>query len=136
MLQVRKSDKARSGRGKSFRRTFMVAAAAASAVVLAAPSASAVSYTYTYGGEGSATWFSDGDTLTICDYEPDGASVVVYADFTDTKKWHTAGAGKCTDRSYGNLTEGFDFSLRVCLGDYSENLTYWGTCSDWFRVEA
>ena len=132
MLTLRRSDRTSSGR-KTVRNALVVAAAAASAIVLAAPSAGAATVP---GGGGKATWYSNGDKLTICDTASDGKSVLVQASFTNTLKWHTSGAGGCTDRSYGNLEEGFDFSIRVCLGDYSQGIYYPATCSAWADVSA
>ncbi|MGW4700032.1 hypothetical protein [Streptomyces sp. NPDC004285] len=132
MFSLRQSNRTRSG-SKTVRNALVVAAAAASALVLAAPSAGAAGVP---GGAGSATWYSNGDKLTICDNAADNKSVVVQASFTNTLKWHTSGAGKCTDRSYGDLAEGFSFSFRVCLGDYSEGIYYPATCSGWVGAVA
>ena len=132
MLTLRRSDRTSSGK-KTVRNALVVAAAAASAIVLAAPSAGAAGVP---GGGGNATWYSNGDKLTICDTASDGKSVLVQASFTNTLKWHTSGAGGCTDRSYGNLAEGFAFSFRVCLGDYSEGIYYPASCSAWTSAVA
>ncbi|MEV4947840.1 hypothetical protein [Streptomyces sp. NPDC053755] len=132
MIDIRQQNRTRSG-GRKVRNALVVTAAAASALVLAAPSAGAAGVP---GGAGSATWYSNGDKLTICDHASDGKSVVAQASFTSTLKWHTSGAGKCTDRSYGDLAEGFGFSFRVCLGDYSSGIYYPATCSDWTRAVA
>ncbi|QNP62582.1 hypothetical protein [Streptomyces genisteinicus] len=125
MPTMTRPNRKRYGR-KTTRNTLVVAAAAASALVLAAPTAGAAGVP---GGGGSATWYADGDKMRICDTAADGKSVVVIASFTNTWKWHTSGAGGCTDRSYGNLPEGFAFSFRVCLGDFSEQYYLPATCS-------
>jgi hypothetical protein len=78
---------------------------------------------------GYGHWFPDGDAMYVCDSSADGWSVVVIARFGAgdyRHKWHTAGAGKCTERSYGNLPEGTGFSFWTCIGDYSDDRHIFG----------
>ena len=80
---------------------------------------------------GYGHWFPDGDAMYVCGTSTDGWSVVVIANFNggDVRyKWHTAGAGKCTERSYGNLREGTEFVFWTCLGDYSDNQIAGNSC--------
>ena len=117
-------------------RSKMVRLAAAFAVVIAgglawmAPASAADSFgCTTYGcfygdgwGSGYGYWMQDGDVMRVCDTYPDGWSVVIIATINGANapyKWHTAGAGTCTDRSYGNLPEGTTFTYFTCLGKYS-----------------
>lgn len=130
----------------------LVRLATACAVVIAgslawaAPASAADAMTCTvYGcyeregwGTGYGYWQADGDIMHVCDQYADGWSVVVLARFNGTyapDKWHTAGAGKCTDRSYGNLPEGTAFVFTACLGKYSENYINYVTCGpEWFAT--
>jgi hypothetical protein len=80
---------------------------------------------------GYGHWFPDGDAMYVCDTSTDGLSVVVIANFNGGAvryKWHTAGAGKCTERSYGNLPEGTEFVFWTCVGDYSDSRIVDSTC--------
>ncbi|MFG6192377.1 hypothetical protein [Nonomuraea sp. JJY05] len=83
-------------------------------------------------GSGSGRWIADGDKMVICDGYADGYSVIVRADI-DLKpqpdKWHTSGADKCTERSYGNVAEGLDIAFYTCLGKQSTNYILPGSCS-------
>lgn len=88
---------------------------------------------------GYGHWFPDGDAMYVCDSSVDGWSVVVVASFSagDFRyKWHTAGAGKCTERSFGNLPEGTEFVFRTCLGDYSDRQIADNSCGLWKIVRA
>jgi len=114
-----------------------VAAVIIGTLVLASPASAADVETCTwYGcggawGSGSGYWQQNGDLMWVCDHHADGWSVVVVATFngSDRKyKWHTAGANKCTERSYGNLAEGTGFSFMTCLGKGAENFVAWETC--------
>ncbi|MEV7728214.1 hypothetical protein AB0P15_26185 [Streptomyces sp. NPDC087917] len=120
-------------KSRTVRKALVLAGAAAAAVVLMAPSAGAAG---SVGGAGSATWYSNGDKMTVCDNASDGKSVVVeaYVNGSWQYKWHTGGAGGCTDRSYGNLPEGYQFDFRVCLG--TNNTVQWNTCGGWAHATA
>jgi hypothetical protein len=69
--------------------------------------------------------------MTVCDSYADGWSIVVAATFGGgslTYKWHTAGPGKCTDRSYGDLPEGTGFAFMTCLGKLADGYIKWDSC--------
>jgi hypothetical protein len=88
---------------------------------------------------GYGHWFPDGDAMYVCDSSADGLSVVVIANFNGGEvryKWHTAGAGKCTERSYGNLPEGTEFVFWACVGDYSDNEIDLNSCGSGRIVRA
>lgn len=88
-------------------------------------------YTANGWGAGFGYWEADGDIMHVCDQFADGWSIVVVATIEGMdapNKWHTTGADKCTERSYGNLPEGKLFSYTVCLGKYSEGQILWTTC--------
>ncbi|GAB3947542.1 hypothetical protein GCM10027614_42970 [Micromonospora vulcania] len=75
-----------------------------------------------YGCAGMGSWYGDGDQIVVCDLEADGWSVVVIAWLNGVRasnKWHTAGAGSCSTRSYGDLPEGMEVKFQACLGKYS-----------------
>ncbi|MFJ7154253.1 hypothetical protein ACIQUQ_04880 [Streptomyces sp. NPDC101118] len=124
-----------SSTARRLRNALAVTGTAAAAVVLMAPSAGAAG---SVGGAGTATWYASGDKLVVCDNASDGKSVVAeaYVNGRWQYKWHTAGAGKCTDRSYGDLPEGYGFDFRACLGDGSSNVVYWETCGGWAHAVA
>jgi hypothetical protein len=128
----RESSTAPTGKGKAVRKGLFAAAAATSALVLAAPHASAADtiIVHSRGFEGTAYWYPSGDRLLVCDHRADGWSVVAIPSFNGAYKWHTAGADRCTERSWGDLPEGMEFTITVCLGKYSDNLIWWETCGD------
>lgn len=122
----------------------MAAGAALVLGIATAPQASAAGndactifgcYTGDPKGSGFARWVGDGDKMWVCDRSADGKSIVVgavvesggsYRALPD--KWHTTGAGGCTERSYGNLAEGQEIWFVACLGDYSQNTIDSHTC--------
>ncbi|MBB5867197.1 hypothetical protein F4553_000576 [Allocatelliglobosispora scoriae] len=98
--------------------------------VIAAPASAGVDATgcTAYGcygadgwGSGYGMWVSDGDKMWVCDSYPDGKSVAVMAVVEPggptIVKWHTTGANKCTERSFGNLPEGRLVVFFACLGN-------------------
>ncbi len=120
----------------------MAAGAALVLGIATAPQASAAGndactkfgcYTGDPKGSGFARWVGDGDKMWVCDRSADGKSIVVFAylgsDYRALPaKWHTTGAGGCTERSYGNLAEGQQIAFFACLGDYSQNTVDDSTC--------
>ncbi|NRQ37694.1 hypothetical protein HII36_38575 [Nonomuraea sp. NN258] len=103
------------------------------AAAAAAPDACTAYGCYTGDGWGSGfgRWMADGDKMWVCDRSADGWSIVVVADIGTRaypNKWHTGGAGKCTERSYGDVGEGQRIYFHTCLGDYSTNTIRPGSC--------
>ncbi|TMR87941.1 hypothetical protein [Nonomuraea basaltis] len=99
----------------------------------AAPDACTIYGCYTGDGWGSGfgRWVADGDKMWVCDRSADGWSIVVFADIggsAQPEKWHTSGAGQCTERSYGNVAEGKYIDYFTCLGKYSTNEIKWDSC--------
>ncbi|MFC4115227.1 hypothetical protein [Nonomuraea zeae] len=88
-------------------------------------------YTGDGWGSGFGRWVADGDKMWVCDRSADGWSIVVVTDIgTSAKpnKWHTSGAGKCTERSFGDVAEGQSIAFYTCLGDYSDSYILPGSC--------
>ncbi|WP_188196743.1 hypothetical protein [Nonomuraea sp. SYSU D8015] len=115
----------------------VTAATVAFATVTPAPAGATVSRACAYRGcsgiwgTGSGEWIADGDKMLICDGYADGYSVVVRTDIGRTSqpnKWHTSGAGKCTERSYGDVAEGQNVAFYTCLGKKSTNYILPGSC--------
>ncbi|OSZ60050.1 hypothetical protein OQI_13010 [Streptomyces pharetrae CZA14] len=145
-MQVRKARSIFAGRSALAKRrsAFTVAAAGAalalamsgaSPAAAAAPDACTAYGCYTGDGWGSGfgRWEADGDKMWVCDRHADGYSVVVLADIggvSQSKKWHTGGAGSCTERSYGDVREGQTIEYQACLGDYSEGTIRPGSCGN------
>jgi hypothetical protein len=149
-MQVRKARSIFAGRtGVAKRRSAFTVAAASAALALAISGASPASadprdactwygcYTGDGWGSGFGRWEANGDKMWVCDRSADGYSVVVWADIggvTQPWKWHTGGAGSCTERSYGDVPEGQQIEYIACLGDYSENITKGGSCGNIVRT--
>ncbi|MGP3959138.1 hypothetical protein ACTWPT_24335 [Nonomuraea sp. 3N208] len=115
------------------------AATVAFATVTVAPAAAALSQACTaYGcyetwGTGSGRWIADGDKMVICDGYADGYSIVVRTHInyrSQPNKWHTSGAGKCTERSYGDVGEGLKVVFYTCLGKQSTDYIVTGSCGN------
>ncbi|MFD0473102.1 hypothetical protein ACFQ0B_36165 [Nonomuraea thailandensis] len=69
--------------------------------------------------------------MTVCDEYADGYSVVVMADIgtrPHPDKWHTGGAGRCTERSYGDVAERQTIYFHTCLGKQSTGYILPGSC--------
>ena len=110
------------------RKTIIALTTAASAVLLATGTAQAADtsvYTgWPYEGHGSAHWAENGDTLTVCDHEADGAGTRAYiyvpnqpnpANGTVLIKGNDP---KSADGCYAyseNISETTALSIKVCL---------------------
>ncbi|GAA2207813.1 hypothetical protein GCM10009850_032710 [Nonomuraea monospora] len=130
----------RGSGGRARRRGIALAGLVAAATVALAtvgvtPAAALTGCTY-YGcsggwGTGYGYWAANGDKMTVCDGYADGYSVVVMADIGTSEmpdKWHTSGAGKCTERSYGDVAERQTIYFHTCLGKQSTGYILPGSC--------
>jgi hypothetical protein len=133
---------ARRGAAAPRRGLLMIAAAGAS-VALAlstAPQAAAAGLDGCAAGGcevGYGRWVADGDKMWVCDNAADGYSIVVEAyvdNVAQSRKWHTRGAGSCTERSYGDVPERVLIAWRACRGDYSEDTIKSGSCGVWVQA--
>ncbi|MEV0195057.1 hypothetical protein [Nonomuraea sp. NPDC050691] len=115
----------------------VTAATVAYATVAAVPAAAAPPRACAHDGcsalprTGSARWMADGDKMVICDGYADGYSVIVRTDMgsgPQPDKWHTSGAGKCTERSFGDVAEGQPIAFYTCVGKQSTNYILPGSC--------
>ncbi|MGP3918810.1 hypothetical protein [Nonomuraea sp. 10N515B] len=111
--------------------TVAFATVTAAPAVAAQPRACTLNGCYDIWGTGSGRWIADGDKMVICDGYADGYSIRIRAhiNYTDQPdKWHTSGAGKCTERSYGDVGEGLIVVFYACLGKQSTGYILHDSC--------
>ncbi|WP_406733209.1 hypothetical protein [Streptomyces sp. NBC_01794] len=110
-----------------FRRGLTLTAATGAALIFAGTPAFAGSsiQVETTNGAGAASFHSTGETVTVCDFAPDGKRVTAYisafepsVDWTDSVSNAKGSGGGCVSRDF-NIAEGSRVLLRVCLQDGS-----------------